>query len=724
MKRTAWLLGSVLFAAFVVPACSGEATTSSIQSGTGGRPVVQTGGATGNSHALGGRMVSGGAPGAAGAQGDSQGGVSQAGSGGSSVIATGGLGATNAAGQGGSEDGGAGGREPGNESGGMSPTGNAGAGSVGGAACAGEHEVRCAGQCVDVTKSRSHCGECNTACGAGLICVSGACACPAGGSECGGVCADFQTDALHCGDCSTACRGGRICDAGSCVCAPGQTVCSDVCVDLRNNRENCGACGKACSLGQACAAGKCVLAPGGELDADSCSGLADGLTLTTLSAMQSVEVPFMRNGSEVTLSSRNADIVAGREMLVRFFATLASGWVARTLSARVFVENAGHVDMYYAKKQTYSSESFGYSQSSFEVRVPKEKVTAATRYRVEVVECGRSATGPTLGAQFPSSGGLSLGARLIGGIKVKVLPLRANGLVPDTSVAALELYKRALLEMYPIASAELSVGATLDIADPTDWNMMLDKVRAQRATDAPPSDVYYYGMLKPTATLQEYCAGKSPCTGGLGYLLSTGTPSSQGSLRAALGLAYADASSAEIMLHEMGHNHGRAHAPCAPSGSITDADPAFPYGSGTIGVYGWNSRTGGIIYTYNYDIMSYCSGRWISDYTYAGILNRVASVNGALASEVVAPELVRRWRVLLLDSAIARWGQPLAQPAPPAGEPEPAEVLDAHGRSLGSVTVYRNELSDIDGASLQVPGPQPGWDAIRVAGAAAIAYER
>ena len=719
VRRATWLLGALSFGGVVVPGCSGEATSSSDHGGTAG---VHAGGIAGKD-GTGARPTSGGAQAVGGAAGDSADGGFAAVSGGANT--NGGLGSVNEAGQRGTQEGGAGGSESGgNSAGGSKPMGGAGGGASGGAPCLSEHELRCAGQCIDVTKSKSHCGDCNQACAADLVCVSGACACPAGRSECGGVCADFQSDALHCGSCATACRGNRICSAGSCVCAPGQSVCSDTCIDPQTNRENCGGCGNACGLGEACSAGKCAAAPGGALDADSCSGLADGLTLTAVSTIQSVEVPIMRNGTEVALASRNADIVAGRETLVRLFANVDSGWVSRTLSARVLVENAGHIDMYFAKRQIYSSQTFSYSQASFEIRVPKEKVNAGTRYRLEVVECGRKATGPTLGAQFPSSGGLSLGARVTGGLKVKVLPLRANGLVPDTSVAALEIYKRALLEMYPIASAELSVGVTLDVTDAYDWNAMLDRVRAQRAADAPASDVYYYGMIRPTATLQEYCAGKSPCTAGLGYLVSTGTVSTQASQRAAIGLAYADATSSETMLHELGHNHGRGHAPCSQAGSLTDVDAAYPYSSGTIGVYGWNSRTGSVVYNYSYDIMSYCSSRWISDYTYAGILNRVASVNGALATDVVPPELVQRWRVLLLDGSFARWGQRFERAAAPAGEPEAAELLDEHGQPIARVAVFRSTLPDIDGASIQVPEPQPGWAAIRVAGAPPIAYER
>ena len=36
------------------------------------------------------------------------------------------------------------------------------------------------------------------------------------------------------------------------------------------------------------------------------------------------------------------------------------------------------------------------------------------------------------------------------------------------------------------------------------------------------------------------------------------------------------------MLHEVGHNHGRSHAPCAPGGGITGVDPNYPCVSSSI----------------------------------------------------------------------------------------------------------------------------------------------
>jgi hypothetical protein len=144
---------------------------------------------------------------------------------------------------------------------------------------------------------------------------------------------------------------------------------------------------------------------------------------------------------------------------------------------------------------------------------------------------------------------------------------------------------------------------------------------------------------------------------------------------------------------------------------------------GQIGVYGYDAQTEKLIPPERTDLMGYCNNKWLSDYTYDAILNRVAMVNGMQnASTYVPPELVRPWNVLILDNGIATWGAPIETPEPPAGEPEPAEILDDLGRVIAIETVYRTEISDIAAASFEVPRPLPGWHAVRVLGGYELEY--
>ncbi|MFZ5892629.1 MAG: zinc-dependent metalloprotease family protein [Myxococcota bacterium] len=454
---------------------------------------------------------------------------------------------------------------------------------------------------------------------------------------------------------------------------------------------------------------------------DGCQGgPAQNITLSQVAAYQSVKVPLMQGGNEVASASRKAQIVAGKDAVFRLFVTVGSGFSARSLSGRVFVDNGGTVDMYYAKLNVTGNSAEGTLGTTFQVTVPKEKLTRTTQYYAEVVECG-TGSGGVQSPRFPATGQLALGVRETGVLKIKVIPLSANSMVPDTSATALEIYKKLFMAMYPITSIDMSVGDTLTVSNAQDWTGMLDQVRAKRQSDQPTPDVYYYGFLKPTSTLQQYCG--SGCTAGIGYVVnSAGTSTQTASQRASLGLAFADNTSAQTMAHEIGHNHGRNHAPCVQGGSISGVDANFPTSNGQIGSYGWDSRTSALIAPDRTDIMGYCNNKWISDYTYNGMTTRVATLNGAPMNVVLPPELIHPWRVLLLDAGGPRWGIPITDSVAPAGAAELADVLDANGVRITRVNVFRTEISDIDAFSFEVPPPEPGWAAVQVAGAPPIRF--
>jgi hypothetical protein len=125
----------------------------------------------------------------------------------------------------------------------------------------------------------------------------------------------------------------------------------------------------------------------------------------------------------------------------------------------------------------------------------------------------------------------------------------------------------------------------------------------------------------------------------------------------------------------------------------------------------------------NRDIMGYCSPRWISDYTWKGLVARSAAVN--VPSPILAARVddtdATPWRALLLDGAgRPRWGLPFVGPA--HGSPEPAEILDEAGRTVATVDVYRTEVSDTDEFTLLVPPPRAGWHGVRVRGAPPLAF--
>jgi hypothetical protein len=175
------------------------------------------------------------------------------------------------------------------------------------------------------------------------------------------------------------------------------------------------------------------------------------------------------------------------------------------------------------------------------------------------------------------------------------------------------------------------------------------------------------------------------------------------------------------MAHEVGHNHGRNHAPCGATAALDDG---FPYDGAAVGVWGYDRRSSTFTFPTRKDIMSYCNPQWISDYTYQAFLDRVVQLSASVASSVsgvvrAIPEA--RFRVLLHGPRGLRWGHPYTG-TPPDERRATAIIFDAMGRSVATAEVYRVEIDGIDAEMIAVPEPKPGWYSIQVPGLAAIPF--
>jgi hypothetical protein len=160
--------------------------------------------------------------------------------------------------------------------------------------------------------------------------------------------------------------------------------------------------------------------------------------------------------------------------------------------------------------------------------------------------------------------------------------------------------------MYPVSQVDISWHApyafTGDLRDVNAFSKLLSQLNGMKSSENAPADMVYYGLVPTKNASGSWFSGGVVGIGYVGHRVSLGLDYNNSGLTAA---------------HEIGHNLGRYHAPC---GSVGSPDPNYPYANAIIGAFGLDIA-GGTSYspTGGKDLMSYCSPKWISDYTYKGL---------------------------------------------------------------------------------------------------------
>jgi len=359
--------------------------------------------------------------------------------------------------------------------------------------------------------------------------------------------------------------------------------------------------------------------------------LADGITLTGVELFQSVEIPLMQGGTASPPGA--APVVAARDAMVRVYAAPTGGAV--TVTAEIELGSVGGPTTTLRATQTIDAPSTTADPTStFNLLVPAASVTPDAQYRVRLVapDGTPAATGVMHDARYPRDGSTApLGAQDdMGGVELVLVPVRYNydgsGRLPDTSAAQLDLFRSLLLAVYPLSQVTITVRDPIDWSDGPqlftgnfDFGQLNRYLQDLKTTDGAPSASYYYALVQPGPTFSAYCGGS--CTTGQSFVV--GNPA-DGDQRVGGGMGYSGERWAWTLAHELGHMHGRSHAPC----NVGSSDPSYPYGGGAIGVWGYDPRADAYFDPSTVtDMMGYCDDRWISDYNYGAIFDRILSVH-------------------------------------------------------------------------------------------------
>ena len=214
-------------------------------------------------------------------------------------------------------------------------------------------------------------------------------------------------------------------------------------------------------------------------------------------------------------------------------------------------------------------------------------------------------------------------------IRLVLVPLSTDDGVAQ--VPDLETIRAALLRVYPYAAENISISTRAALSAPGSstadswWSNTLSALESKRVQED--SGAYYYGLAPEMSVTR---------AAGLAYVNQR---TGDNDFTSAIGVDAKFNTSAAIdpfgnrwpewlttLVHELGHNHSLQHIACGgPANAATD----YPYPNGELGPQPlYNSNYAGSIgqlskavygSTPMKDVMSYCSGAWFSDYSYARV---------------------------------------------------------------------------------------------------------
>lgn len=434
------------------------------------------------------------------------------------------------------------------------------------------------------------------------------------------------------------------------------------------------------------------------------AGVSD-LPITQLTLYQGVAVDLMLDGAVV--DAPQASIVAGRDALVRAFYD-ATDFDTRTIQGLLEVTHGGDTNSYESLIEPSETSMPGVLDSTFTFEVAAADMEPGTSLRLTLHEVDGDIVGGSDGLVWDTSVDGELTVEVGGLLDVVLLPVEYNfdgsGRLPDTSAEQLALYTEMLQGMYPAEVVTVSVGDALPWDERIDgngngWSELLTEVADFRSRADVPESTYYYAVFAPEPTLADFCGGG--CVLGLSNLAYS--PNDTWA-RSSVGIGYSGKSSAETMVHEVGHAHGREHAPCGLYGQ--PSDPGYPHDGAEIGVWGYDIVNGVLLRpTDTLDMMSYCSPIWVSDYTYQALFQRIAALApGALSVGDVRPMQLAR----VTPEGDVVVGGTFVQRGTPGGRPAWVDVTDGLGMTQ-RVRGWSSPFSHLPGGMLVLPIEGAPW---------------
>ena len=419
--------------------------------------------------------------------------------------------------------------------------------------------------------------------------------------------------------------------------------------------------------------GETTAASGGEGDGDGDTPAFDpvpargNIHLASVVVNQGVDVQIAADGEWVGPADRNTYIVSGRDTLLRGFWEIPEDWTPRVVRAQLELRYSDGTSTVLADDRYIDGPSFpGDFDRAFRFPIPAEQFPAGTDFHISLLDVDPVA------ASLPESS--TVLEAPIGGfqpigiqpepveMKVILVPVKYSAGSCNTNTAEItEEQEQEFLDYIHEQNPVQEVVWEFRRTTPIEWNTTLtslaqlwEPLQSMRTADAAPPNAYYYALV-------DACANGIDGAGGIAPGLAPPTKDAA-YMRVSSGL-WLDGNdySYHTMVHELGHNQGRAHIFCA-GGNAAGVDPAYPYENGIIGTWGFGIRQFRFHNpTSTFDYMTYCGPNWVSDWTWTKTFAQIRTLTswdyeGAPAD--ASPEQEVLIGLLLKDGSEHWWTTP------------------------------------------------------------------
>jgi hypothetical protein len=409
---------------------------------------------------------------------------------------------------------------------------------------------------------------------------------------------------------------------------------------------------------------------------------ARGVSVSDVRANQGVEIVLHEGGAWIDRNDRNAQLIEGRATLFQVTWEVDDGFEPREIEANLTLQQWGELLVTMRQVRSLEGEvaaSLDHDPSTiFHFAVPGEAIVPDASLSIEFLETDPSEADETTGSGGQTTEIVPLGVHGAAmKLRVVIVPVEHDlgphcegpPVLDELTVAGL----RRSLHMYnPVQDVELSVH------DPIAYSSQLDTFNGVLAAlaelhDTLDDDVYVYGIVRACDE------GPTDLSGHAAAIPEFPPTKGNAWMRTAVGLWGPNQTA--TFVHELGHTQGRRHVAC--TGTEPEPDPAYPYDTGNIGVWGWAVEDDMMRWPFMKDYMGYCftGYRWVSDWGWNQVFAFIEEITSWSAASQPPTREASSALVGFVDadSEVAHWFVAQGTSEGRAPTTERVEIVDRNG---------------------------------------------